>query len=868
MPRDETTTIVVAVERRDLVAQITEKCADSSVFDAFIHDLKYCGGGAFGNYYKLPRPLKLESGAEVEVGIKVGVNAKPETLQSFKQEADAAAEISAQIPEAGKVTDPLNFYKAILNIPGTAKPMGVFSEAQVSDGRPVMVTEFLRGNPLDEVARSGEVKDPEAVGLNLIQHELAILRAGRYDKDMQPRNFYIADDDVITRCDLGMVPVRVNGNLADEHRGLFVESGGLYAKLSSLTKGKEYAERVSSGKLLYGNDFPTQVAIAIYRDAGPKAGNSEKFLEAVAYDSCAEKINQTAIGFFPTQNAYELTTQEVKLLPAMFKEIEVTQNDLPSILEVCAKHKAFGLLLTQLQQESMASFSTARAFAYGVEGSQYLQDVHSGAETAHLKLLNNLQDQNTEAIQSVLGANSAFMNNMDVASRLLGAHSMGDAISTIDTKIVSQRDTVAERYLLSHIYLREQFPNFDFATYALAKYSGKYRDGLKVGNPLATTRSPISGKHVTGDEAGLKYNDRLIDVSNESQVLPVLCAATKTFLTLSLKSNLSGEEIADARASLLVMKTLSLHTKELDKLAILLDINSHKSDYGITGENKVVDVCFDSKYLLQQESLLSAVESAYSGGLSIVQMAERNQQLGARIKELEALLNTPVKPSDEQVKLNEAKDAEIKALTEQARQAKAKEVLASGKAEEAVARVTQLETEKAELARQLEQQKTQTDQERGRLAQENAQLKVRLEEAGATSAPVEKVIDVNKLTPAERLERTEQFHARVAGVLGILPREINTGVVKILGANPDIDSQEAVGLARTNALVKRGLGVVVPGQPSYPKESFTRFAGAVGLSGLKASNIKEYNRVVATLKQAGIEVVENDWLDPGDDRWY
>ncbi|PIS22612.1 hypothetical protein COT50_01010, partial [candidate division WWE3 bacterium CG08_land_8_20_14_0_20_41_10] len=186
--------------------------------------------------------------------------------------------------------------------------------------------------------------------------------------------------------------------------------------------------------------------------------------------------------------------------------------------------------------------------------------------------------------------------------------------------------------------------------------------------------------------------------------------------------------------------------------------------------------------------------------------------------------------------------------------------------QETIETVVGIKTE--QLLAQMKARVAQLEADKAALAKQNAELAVQLAEKVTPAKKNEKVIGVAELTLAERLERTEQFHAKVAEVLGISAREINAEVFKILRINPDIDPQEAIGLARTNALVKRGLDVVVPGKPSYPAETFARFAGAVGLWGLKAGNRGEYNKAVATLKQAGINVVDNNWLDPGDDRWY
>ncbi len=166
---------------------------------------------------------------------------------------------------------------------------------------------------------------------------------------------------------------------------------------------------------------------------------------------------------------------------------------------------------------------------------------------------------------------------------------------------------------------------------------------------------------------------------------------------------------------------------------------------------------------------------------------------------------------------------------------------------EAVERAAQLGAEKAELTRQ------------------NTELLAKLAER--QSAPVEVVVDIVKLTSAERRERAEKFQSRVAAVLGISASEIDTGAAALLVALPYIDSVEATKLARSSALVSRGINIAAPGQAQY-KGWDAKFTGMVGLWGMRASNGAEYARTAAVLKQAGIKVGDNDWLDPGEGRWY
>ncbi len=158
-------------------------------------------------------------------------------------------------------------------------------------------------------------------------------------------------------------------------------------------------------------------------------------------------------------------------------------------------------------------------------------------------------------------------------------------------------------------------------------------------------------------------------------------------------------------------------------------------------------------------------------------------------------------------------------------------------------------------------------QEKARLVQENAQLATRLEVLETTAVPAERVVNVDTLTSAERRERAEKFQSRVAAVLGVTPSEIDAEAARIAAVLPHIDLVEATRLARSSILAGRGVNVAAPGQAQY-KGWDSKFTGMVGLWGLKASNLAEYQRITTALKQAGIKMGDNDWLDPGDGRWY
>ncbi len=137
----------------------------------------------------------------------------------------------------------------------------------------------------------------------------------------------------------------------------------------------------------------------------------------------------------------------------------------------------------------------------------------------------------------------------------------------------------------------------------------------------------------------------------------------------------------------------------------------------------------------------------------------------------------------------------------------------------------------------------------------------------ATAALVEKEVNIDTLTLAERRERAENFQARVATTLGISPQEIDAEAARIAAVLPHIDLVEATRLARSSILAGRGVNVAAPGRPQYQGWD-SKFAGMLGLWGMRASNGAEYARTAAALKKAGINVGDNDWLDPGADRWY
>lgn len=890
---DETAKDKPAVSRNELVQLIGENFSTVDTTANFIGSLEKVGGGASGDYYRLPQQLRLNESETVRLGLKLGNRASPELEREFKREADIAAEINRLFEDPKNNTA---YFCDPHSLPGAARPMRIFLDGTIADGRPYMVTEFLPGTPLDELMRenNGGLENAHAIGFSLALHELAILESGRYDKDFQPRNFYVGEDGVVRRCDLGMVFHRGNTELEKEHRVTLIDGGGVFSALARL-EGKDYSDRFVQGKLLRSEDLPTQVGIALLRDSGPQPESSEHLFQAAVYGSYADQVVGKTLELFPTQ-AYELVTAEIRHLKPMLDAINspLEASDLPGTIGACTRRTAFAIFLKELEQRGQVAFDEAQKLV----DSPQIQRIQDSALVAHTTLLADLARQNDLAIESMLGGGRA-KSNMRTIGALAAGRDWGASLAICKELNESMGGAASEKYLLRHVFTGEPF---DFETLVLLRYQTKFSLGGREFSNEANIfgkDQPVSSHEVVITSEGLLYKGKKLDLTDESRFLPVLYGATKTFLNLSLKTDLTHEELADAKASLLLMRKLQPHAKELDKLAILLDLSSRAGTDGRLQEGALLDICFDDGYLQSQERALADVEKALTGGKSVVTLVQENAELQLRVVELEGRLSAePVTKSvqplveegapsyeraDLKARLGEA-ERQLQSLgQESSRLGSENQVLRQQMAEQGklvdelrqkeatmVAQLLQVTQERDGLLLKNTQLAEQARQEQVRLAQENAQLKARLAEAERTrtTAPAERVVNVDELTLAEKARRAEAFHKRVAEVLGITPKTVNAEVVKILTAKPEVELDEAVRVARINTLVARGLNVVVPGQPAYPERDFARFAGAVGLSKLKAENPREYSRTVDALTRGGIGIVDHDWLNPGDDRWY